>query len=77
MQKYIDLLKKLIATPSFSKEEENAAKIMRDFLDEHGIPYETLENNTWAYCKHFDKNKPTILLDSHIDTVKPAKRLYT
>ena len=73
MQKYIDLLKKLIATPSFSKEEENAAKIMRNFLDEHGIPYETLENNTWAHCKNFDKNKPTILLDSHIDTVKPAK----
>lgn len=73
MQKYIDLLKKLIATPSFSKEEENAAKIMRDFLDEHGIHFETLENNTWARCKNFDKNKPTILLDSHIDTVKPAK----
>lgn len=73
MQKYIDLLKKLISTLSFSKEEENAAKIMRDFLDGHGIPFETLENNTWAYCKHFNKNKPTILLDSHIDTVKPAK----
>ncbi len=73
MQKYIDLLKKLISTPSFSKEEENAAEIMHDFLDEHGIQYETLENNTWARCKYFNKNKPTILLDSHIDTVKPAK----
>lgn len=73
MQKYIDLLKKLISTPSFSKEEENAAKIMRDFLDAHGISYETLANNTWALCKNFDINKPTILLDSHIDTVKPAK----
>jgi acetylornithine deacetylase len=73
MQKYIDLLKKLISTPSFSKEEENAAKIIRDFLDSHGISYKKLENNTWARCKHFDKNKPTILLDSHIDTVKPAK----
>ena len=73
MQKYIDLLKKLISTPSFSKEEETAAKIMRNFLEEHGIPYESLENNSWAFCKHFDKNKPTILLDSHIDTVKPAK----
>lgn len=73
MQKYIDLLKKLITTPSFSKEEENAAIVMRKFLKDHNIRYETLKNNTWAFCKHFNEHKPTILLDSHIDTVKPAK----
>lgn len=73
MNKYIELLKKLISTPSFSKEEENAAEVMRDFLRSENISFETKENNTWAFCKHFSKEKPTILLDSHIDTVRPAK----
>ena len=73
MNKYIELLKILISTPSFSKEEENAAKVMRDFLRSENIPFETKENNTWAFCKYYTKEKPTILLDSHIDTVRPAK----
>ncbi len=72
MNKYIELLKTLISTPSFSKEEENAAKVMRDFLLSENIPFETKENNTWAFCKYFTKEKPTILLNSHIDTVRPA-----
>ena len=73
MNKYIELLKTLISTQSFSKEEENAAKVMRDFLRTENIPFKTKENNTWAFCKYFSKEKPTILLDSHIDTVRPAK----
>ena len=73
MSKYIDLLKTLIATPSFSKEETNAAGVMRDFLSKEGIPFKTKENNTWAHCLHFDTSKPTVLLNSHIDTVRPAK----
>ncbi len=71
--KYIELLKTLISTQSFSREEENAAKVMRDFLKNENIPFETNKHNTWAYCKHYSKNKPTILLDSHIDTVRPVK----
>ncbi|WP_347841383.1 M20 family metallo-hydrolase [uncultured Draconibacterium sp.] len=73
MEKYIELLKKLISTESFSKEEENAAAVMRDFLSKAGIAFKTKENNTWAFCKNFSAEKPTILLDSHIDTVRPAK----
>ncbi|PIF02249.1 MAG: acetylornithine deacetylase [Draconibacterium sp.] len=73
MQKYIDLLKKLISTPSFSKEEENAAQIIRNFLNSEEIPFSSVENNTWAICENFDKNKPSVLLNSHIDTVRPAK----
>ena len=73
MQKYIELLKTLIATPSFSKEEEKAAEVMRNFLHEENIPFHTKENNTWAFNKYFNSEKPTILLDSHIDTVRPAK----
>lgn len=73
MEKYIDLLKTLISTQSFSKEEENAAEVMRNFLRNEGIPFHTKENNTWAFCKHYTTDKPTILLDSHVDTVRPAK----
>jgi len=73
MKKYIELLKLLISTPSLSKEEENAAKIIRDFLTGEEIPFKSKLNNTWAYNKYFDKGKPTILLNSHIDTVKPVK----
>ena len=73
MEKYIELLKLLISTPSFSKEEGNAAKIIRDFLTGEEIPFKCKRNNTWACNKYFDMGKPTILLNSHIDTVKPAK----
>ena len=72
MQEYIDLLKKLIATPSLSREEENAALLMRHFLSGKGISFRTSNNNTWACNQHFNPAKPTILLNSHIDTVKPA-----
>jgi len=73
MIKYIELLKLLISTPSFSKEEEKAAELMRDFLKDEKIVFKTADNNTWAYNKYFSKEKPTILLNSHIDTVRPAK----
>ncbi|SHF90343.1 acetylornithine deacetylase [Mariniphaga anaerophila] len=73
MDKFIDLLKRLISTPSFSKEEERAAAIMREFLQDADIPYKVKKNNTWAYNKHFVKGKPVLLLNSHIDTVRPAK----
>ena len=73
MSKYIDLLKALIATPSFSKDEAAAAGIIRDFISREEIPFKTKENNTWAHCKFFDESKPNVLLNSHIDTVQPAK----
>jgi acetylornithine deacetylase len=69
----INLLKQLIATPSFSKEEQNTADILEQFLIKQGAkPYIYL-NNIWAKNKHFDESKPTILLNSHHDTVKPNK----
>jgi len=72
MKTYIDLLKKLIATPSISKEEDKAAAVIRNFLKEKEIPFKTADNNTWAFNKNYTKEKPTIMLNSHIDTVKPA-----
>lgn len=67
----VGLLKKLIATPSFSREEEGTADLVEAFLKEKGIPVNRKLNNIWARNKNFDPFKPTILLNSHHDTVKP------
>jgi acetylornithine deacetylase len=67
----VGLLKKLIATPSFSKEEEQSASIIGKFLFDHDIAASRVGNNVFALNKYFDENKPTVLLNSHHDTVKP------
>jgi acetylornithine deacetylase len=69
----IALLKQLIATPSFSKEEDNTADIIEEFLERKGVKTRVHLNNIWATNKFFDETKPTILLNSHHDTVKPNK----
>lgn len=67
------LLKALIATPSFSKEENATANIIEQFLIQHGVKTNRVQNNIWATNVHFDESKPSILLNSHHDTVKPNK----
>ena len=67
----ISLLKNLIETQSFSKEEENTAKLIEGWFVENGISFSRSKNNIWATNKHFDERKPTMLLNSHHDTVKP------
>ena len=67
------LLKKLISTPSFSREEGETAAIIDQFLVQKGIQTNRFLNNIWAKNKYYDENKPTILLNSHHDTVKPNK----
>lgn len=67
----LNLLKQLIATPSFSREENQTADLIAAFLHEHSIPTQRQQNNIWAQNQHFDPAKPTILLNSHHDTVKP------
>ena len=67
----IDLLKDLIKIPSFSKQEDKTAMRIGDWFDNYGIPYEKFGNNLWAKNKNFDPSKPTLLLNSHHDTVKP------
>lgn len=69
----LGLLKSLIAQPSFSKEEDKTADLIAAFLKGHGVVAERLQNNIWAKNKYFDPAKPTILLNSHHDTVKPNK----
>jgi len=72
-EKAIDLLKSLIATPSFSGEEDQTAVILEDFLKANGVKPNRFKNNIWAANLYFDASKPTILLNSHHDTVKPNK----
>jgi acetylornithine deacetylase len=72
----VALLKKLIATPSFSKEENKTADIIENFLQEKKIKTNHYLNNIWAVNKHFDEKKITVLLNSHHDTVRPNPR-YT
>jgi len=67
------LLKKLISTPSFSREEADTATIIDQFLVQKGIQTNRFLNNIWAKNKYYDENKPTILLNSHHDTVRPNK----
>lgn len=67
----LDLLRQLIRIQSFSKEEDRTAYLIKQFLEERGITTHRKQNNIWAYNKHFDAAKPTILLNSHHDTVKP------
>jgi acetylornithine deacetylase len=72
----INLLQQLIAIPSFSREENKTADAIDEFLKETGIDVNRHLNNVWAKNKFFDTAKPTILLNSHHDTVKPNKE-YT
>ena len=69
----IALLKQLIATPSFSKEEDNSSALIKTSLENNEVKTEQYLYNIWAKNKYFDANKPTILLNSHHDTVKPNK----
>jgi acetylornithine deacetylase len=68
----IELLKQMINTPSLSGQEEQVAGVIRNFLNERSIPFKTLLNNTWCINNYWDESKPVILLNSHIDTVKPV-----
>jgi acetylornithine deacetylase/succinyl-diaminopimelate desuccinylase-like protein len=67
------LLKQLIAIPSFSKEEEGTAAVLEEYLHSRGMAVNRYMNNVWAKNKHFDESKPSLLLNSHHDTVKPNK----
>lgn len=69
----IQLLEQLIAIPSFSKEEDQTATVLAQFLTHHGVEVHRELHNVWAFNKHFDASKPTILLNSHHDTVRPNK----
>jgi acetylornithine deacetylase len=70
-QEAIELLKNLIETQSFSSEEDQTALLLEEWFQENKIPYKRTVNNVWATNKHFNESKPTLLLNSHHDTVIP------
>ena len=68
----VDLLKKLIATPSVSRNEKDAADIMEQTIRSYGFKTQREANNLWIIDPHYDESRPTLLLNAHIDTVKPV-----
>ena len=70
-QKAIDLLKELISIQSFSSEEDKTADAIENWFKSFNIPFKRHINNVYAVNKYFDESKPTLLLNSHHDTVKP------
>lgn len=67
----LSLLCRLIALPSFSRQEDQTASEICKFLGEHRVAHSRSGNNVWALNRYFETAKPTILLNSHHDTVKP------
>jgi len=72
-KKAIMLLKELISIQSFSSEEDKTANAIEGWFSSFNIPFKREKNNVYAFNKYFDESKPTLLLNSHHDTVKPNK----
>lgn len=68
----VELLQHLISTPSISRNEKAAADIMQQQMESYGLAPRREANNLWVLSPDWDANKPTLLLNAHIDTVKPA-----
>ena len=68
----VQLLKKLIATPSVSRNEKDATDIMEQTIRSYGFEPQREANNLWIIDPHYDESRPTLLLNAHIDTVKPV-----
>ena len=68
----VQLLQKLIATPSVSRNEKDAADIMEQTIRSYGFEPQREANNLWIIDPHYDESRPTLLLNAHIDTVKPV-----
>lgn len=69
---HIQLLARLIATPSHSREEHATAGIIYDYLAAQGMKPRRTANNVYAVAPGFDRHRSTLLLNSHHDTVRPA-----
>ncbi|MDR1729752.1 MAG: M20 family metallo-hydrolase [Prevotellaceae bacterium] len=68
----VALLKNLISIPSYSRDEQSAADFLQKHIEAAGYVCGRKGNNVWALSPAFDTSKPVILLNSHIDTVKPV-----
>ena len=68
----VELLKELIAIPSISRDETKAADCLSEYLNQWNLPHGREGNNLWIGCQDWDNNRPTVMLNAHIDTVKPV-----
>lgn len=68
----VELLKRLIETPSVSRDESRAADVLEEYLNCWGLPHGREGNNLWVGCQDWDDRRPTVMLNAHIDTVKPV-----
>ncbi|MTB53202.1 M20/M25/M40 family metallo-hydrolase [Lewinella sp. W8] len=69
---YLDLLSRLIATPSLSREENQTADLLEGFFHQRGLAPNRSGHNVWLRARNWREGRPVILLNSHHDTVKPA-----
>lgn len=72
-QEAVALLTQIVAIPAISREEKEKADFIEGFIQKKGITTHRLHNNIWCTSLHWNENLPTLLLNAHIDTVKPAK----
>ena len=72
-QKAISLLQDLIQIESFSISENKTADRIETWFNEYNIPFSRQHNNIWSTNKNFNSKLPTLLLNSHHDTVRPNK----
>ena len=75
--KAISLLESLISTPSVSRSEEGTADVLMSWLSLQGIEAQRIYNNVWALARPYDDSLPTLMLNSHHDTVKPSPAYTT
>ncbi len=72
MPDHLTLLQRLIATPSLSRQEDRTTDLIADYLGKNGITAHRHLNNVWARSRQWQDGRPTLLLNSHHDTVKAA-----
>ena len=68
----LELLKRLISTPRVTRSEQDASAVLKADMERHGYEPESIGLNLMCKPHHYDAAKPTLLLNSHIDTVKPV-----
>lgn len=69
----VGLLQQLISIPSYSREEEKVADFIEVFITRDGLLPHRKGNNIWCLSSAFTPSRPTLLLNAHIDTVRPVK----
>lgn len=68
----IEILKSMISIPSFSRDEKNLADFLENYIKEKGFSSKRIENNVLLFADNFDPSRKSLILNSHIDTVKPV-----